>query len=433
MSEVRPRYKHTEVGVIPEDWEVSRLQDVCRVPISYGIVQCGAHFRDGIPYVRVSDMDKPELDVEGMLRTSPAIAARFPRSTVHEGDLVYALRGKLGEVRRVSSSVAGANLTQGTARLSPSDGILSVYLMWGMRSPRVVRQAEIESKGTTFREITLADLRGICLSVPPLPEQTAIAEALSDADALIEFLEQLLTKKRQIKQGAMQELLTGKKRLPGFQSKPGYKQTEVGPIPEDWRLATLGEMCAFENGDRSSNYPAPNSFVASGIPFVNAGHVAEGRINLAEMNYISETAYARLGGGKVKPGDILFCLRGSLGKFGIVSAAFGDGAIASSLVIVRPRMTSLDRDYLSCYFGSDLCTRMIKNWSGGAAQPNLGAQDLARFLIPLATSKSEQAAVASVLSDMDSELSALETKLVKARQLKQGMMQELLTGRIRLV
>src|SRR5262245_9245722 len=103
--EVKAGYKQTEVGVIPEEWEVSSLQDACRATISYGIVQCGPHIKNGVPYIRVSDMDAPELDVSRMLRTSPSIAARFPRSRVQEGDLVYALRGKLGEVRQVRKQV----------------------------------------------------------------------------------------------------------------------------------------------------------------------------------------------------------------------------------------------------------------------------------------------------------------------------------------
>src|SRR5206468_3975867 len=119
----RPGYKQTEVGVIPDEWKVSRLQDACHTPITYGIVQCGPHTRDGVPYIRVSDMNGPELDVSQMLRTSPTIAAKFARSTVQEGDLVYALRGKLGEVRRLRKDVAGANLTQGTARVAPRDEI----------------------------------------------------------------------------------------------------------------------------------------------------------------------------------------------------------------------------------------------------------------------------------------------------------------------
>ena len=214
--------------------------------------------------------------------------------------------------------------------------------------------------------------------------------------------------------------------------KPGYKQTEVGVIPDDWLLTTLGATCDFENGDRSSNYPPPGSFVHSGVPFINAGHLADGRIDMLEMDYISPDRYHKLGGGKVRPGDILFCLRGSLGKYGLVNDDFGLGAIASSLVIIRPRRPTLDLAFLTSYLGSSLCRRMIAKWAGGAAQPNLGAKDLSRFLLALPPTAPEQRAIATALSDVDALLRALDRLIAKKRDLKQAAMQQLLTGQTRL-
>ncbi|MFY3531610.1 restriction endonuclease subunit S [Achromobacter denitrificans] len=214
--------------------------------------------------------------------------------------------------------------------------------------------------------------------------------------------------------------------------KPGYKRTEVGVIPEDWSTAVLGDVCEFENGDRGSNYPSPNSFKAIGVPFINAGHLLNGKISLSSMDYITEESYARLGGGKVKAGDTLFCLRGSLGKFGTIPPNFGKGAIASSLIIVRRKFGGVVQDYLSSYFSSDLCARMIEKWAGGAAQPNLGAQDLARFSIPLPPTEAEQRTIATALGDMDALLDGLDHLIAKKRAIKQATMQQLLTGQARL-
>jgi type I restriction enzyme S subunit len=294
----------------------------------------------------------------------------------------------------------------------------STYLLYALQSTPVRANLLRKVGGSTVGHAKVDDIRFLELALPSLSEQRAIAETLSDVDALIGALDRLIAKKRDLKQAAMQQLLTGQKRLPGFNG--------------EWEVKTLGETCVFENGDRGTNYPSPASFVESGIPFVNAGHVAEGRINRGVMDYITKESYARLGSGKFKSGDILFCLRGSLGKFGVVDPDFGQGAIASSLVIVRAKSGSLRSDYLSCYVSSELCTGMIEKWAGGAAQPNLGAQDLAQFLIPL-PSLPEQTAIAQVLSDMDAEIAALERRRAKTRALKQGMMQELLTGRTRLV
>jgi type I restriction enzyme S subunit len=211
-----------------------------------------------------------------------------------------------------------------------------------------------------------------------------------------------------------------------------YQQTEIGPVPREWKISTLRETCSFENGDRGDNYPSKTSFRADGIPFVNAGQVAHGRVRTNDVDFISRESFDRLGGGKFRPGDILFCLRGSLGKFGVVPSDLGEGAIASSLVIVRPKSAAVSRDYIRCYFGSSVCSQMIEKWSGGAAQPNLGAQDLARFTIAIPPTRREQDAITEALGDGDALIESLEHLIAKKRQMKQGAMDELLTGDRRL-
>ena len=217
--EVKPGYKQTEVGVIPELWSCSPLGNIIAsgTTITYGIVQAGPHVENGIPYIKTGDMSGSNLPTEGLARTSKQIAARYPRSTVRSGDLVYSIRASVGAVHRVPPELDSANLTRGTARISPNTSVDSRYLLNALRSTACQDWINLHTKGTTYREITLETLRNLPVPLPPTKaEQEAIAEALSDADALIESLEQLLAKKRLLKQGAMQELLTGKKRLPGF-------------------------------------------------------------------------------------------------------------------------------------------------------------------------------------------------------------------------
>ncbi|SNB45222.1 restriction endonuclease subunit S [Geobacter sp. DSM 9736] len=389
--ELKPGYKQTEIGVIPKDWDVLPLQDACRVPITYGIVQCGPHIPNGVPYIRVSDMDRSQLDVSGMMRTSFAIATQFGRSTVEENDIVYALRGALGEVRLISREVAGANLTQGTARIAPKNDLAHQYLLWAMRSSNAVQQSELTSKGTTFREITLADLRQITIPLPPTKaEQEAIAEALTDADALIESLEQLVVKKRQIKQGAMQELLTGKKRLPGFS--------------ESWQIRPLGEIAPLQRG-----FDLPNSELQQGpYPVV----YSNGVLNRHTMF-------------KAKGPGVVTGRSGTIGAVTFVPEDFW------------PHNTAL---WVTSFKGNDpkfifyLYTRIgLERFATGSGVPTLNRNDVHAFKVKVPSTKEEQTAIATILSDMDTEIDALEEKLTKARQIKQGMMQELLTGRIRLV
>ncbi len=412
--EVKPGYKQTEVGVIPEEWEVSGLQLACREAITYGIVQCGPHIRDGVPYIRVSDMDAPELLLDGMLRTSNSIASRFARSTVAEGDLVYALRGKLGEVRQVRSELVGANLTQGTARLSPNDRLVTDYLIWAMRDPRTVRQAELEAKGTTFREITLADLRRIRILVPPKPEQRAIAAALSDVDALLGGLDRLIAKKRDLKQAAMQQLLTGQTRLPGSSGA--------------WEVKRLGEVADVLKGSALSK----SLIAASGAhPCILYGELftTYGRVI---SNVVSRTNSSE--GSRSVAGDVL--LPGSTTTTGADLATASallleDVALGGDIIIVRRKGKSYDAVFLASYL-THAARHEIAELTQGITIHHLYGKDLKTLSLQL-PSLPEQTAIAAVLSDMDAELAALEARRDKTRDLKQAMMQELLTGRTRLV
>lgn len=408
---VKPGYKQTEVGVIPDEWQVSTLQDACQEPISYGIVQCGPHLNSGIPYIRVSDMDEPELNVDGMLRTSPSIASRFGRSTVQEGDLVYALRGKLGEVRQVRADVAGANLTQGTARLSPNKKVLSDYFLWALRNPPTVRQAEIEAKGTTFREITLADLRKIKVLIPPLSEQLFIATALSDVDALLGALERLIAKKRDLKQATMQQLLTGQTRLPGFY--------------EEWMVKRLGDVARIQRGASPRPIDSPVWFDQnSSVGWVRISDVTKSGMYLRETTQ----RLSPLGVQHSRPvarGSLIMSICATVGRPVITKI---DVCIHDGFVV----FDDLQADKLFIYYTLKWIEPDWSKHGQTGSQMNLNTGLITGTEVSLPPLP-EQAAIAAVLSDMDAELAALEQRLAKARALKQGMMQELLTGRTRLL
>ncbi len=172
--------------ILKDDMDM-QLQEFCSESITYGIVQAGEHIPAGVPYIRVSDMVEGDLSLDGMLRTSPEIAARFKRSKVTEGDIVFALRGVLGMVKVVPSELEGANLTQGTARIAVEDSYNRDYVLWALRSTRIRRQIEIEAKGSTFKEITLQALKKIWIPMRTLPEQYVISKVLNEVRERIDL------------------------------------------------------------------------------------------------------------------------------------------------------------------------------------------------------------------------------------------------------
>jgi type I restriction enzyme S subunit len=422
--ELKPGCRPTAAGLIPEDWHVSSLQDACRTAITYGIVQCGPHIRNGIPYIRVSDMDGPELDVKQMLRTAPTIAARFSRSTVQEGDLVYALRGKLGEVRRVRGDVAGANLTQGTARIAPKGWIAGDYLLWALRSPRLVKQAEIDAKGTTFREITLADLRRLSVPVPPTnAEQYAIAEALNDVDELLGGLDRLIAKKRDLKQAAMQQLLTGKTRLPSFSG--------------EWEVKRLGNHVTFLRNGANSRAELTTD---GAVRYLHYGDIhTSTKLQLdprsGSMPSVDEERARSL--DRLQDGDLVFA-DASEDMDGVGKSIEIQGASEIQVVAgLHTIAARFDKAVLADGFKARLqfCPSFrehLRRLAAGTKVYATNRSHIASAEMRLPSPK-EQTAIAEVLSDMDAEIAALEQQREKTRGLKQAMMHELLTGKTRLV
>jgi type I restriction enzyme S subunit len=257
-----------------------------------------------------------------------------------------------------------------------------------------------------------------------IAEQTAIASVLSDTDALIENLENLVAKKRAIKQGTMQQLLTGKKRLPGFEKQRGYKKTEIGMIPEDWEVKRVGEIFHFQGGSQ----PSKENFVFQ---------EKDGYVRLLQIrdykndNY--ETYIPKI------PKDLAkrFCNKDDImiGRYGppIFQILNGlSGAYNVALIKAIPN-TLISNRYGWFILKQEKLFRFVENLSQrSSGQTGVDLIELKKYPIPLPPLV-EQTAIASVLSDMDAEIEILEQKCYKYQQIKQGMMQQLLTGKIRLL
>ena len=201
-------------------------------------------------------------------------------------------------------------------------------------------------------------------------------------------------------------------------------------MKKGWQTRTLGDVCSFENGDRGTNYPSRSAQTSHGIPFINAGHLTDEGIDIESLNFILRERFDLLSNGKIRRGDILFCLRGSLGKFATVGS-LSEGAIASSLVIVRPGESVLG-GYMLAYFHSDLCADMINRFKNGAAQPNLSAQSLTKFTIPVPPLP-EQLRIVGILDEAFAGIATAkanaEKNLQNARALFESHLQSVFTQR----
>jgi type I restriction enzyme S subunit len=402
--ELKPGHKQTEVGVIPEGWEVTPVGqafDICnnlRLPISQAVREKMA---GPFPYYGPTGIQGyiNEYRVEGEYALIGEDGDHFLKW--RDQSMTLLVSGKFNVNNH-------AHLIRGTKNLA---AWFYYYFSHRDLTPYLTRQ------GAGRYKLTKNALVGIPCVLPTPPEQEAIAEALSDADALIESLEQLIAKKSQIKQDAMQELLTGKKRLPGFATKPGYKQTEVGLIPEDWEVRRLSEGIKLLSGHHVlAQYCNTDGY---GVPYIT------GPADFPK-GIIQHTKYTTKPGTICHANDVLVTVKGS----GAGTLVVADSKYCISRQLMSIRVTEWNTGYI--YFS------LLRDASlfGAAATgliPGLSRGDILNKVVPLPSTTAEQTAIAAILSDMDAEIAALEGKLAKARQFKQGMMQELLTGRIRLV
>lgn len=426
---VGARYKQTEVGVVPEDWRcqpLNELTDPMR-PIGYGIVQTGKTVRNGVKCVRVVDMIDGHIDPELLITTSEEISSAYKRTLLREDDVVIALRGKIGAVAVIQSNLAGSNLTRGVALLSSSGNFDSIYLSQYLSSATGKSVIERNLNGSALQEIPIAALRKLPAVVPPLPEQRAIATALSDVDALLAKLDALVAKKRDLKVAAMQQLLTGQTRLPGFSG--------------DWEVRRLGELFAFSGGHTASR----DQLSDTGYCYLHYGdiHLSKKTFIDVEAEFLeipklvvslSDVSTASI----LKDGDVVF-----------VDASEDDEGTSKHIVVVnkddRPYISGLhtivakskanriDNLFKRYCFQTRNIKEQFRFFAVGTKVSGISKTSVAKVDLHFPTSMDEQAAIATVLSDMDAELAALEARRDKTRALKQGMMQELLTGRIRLI
>lgn len=214
QGEAPQRYKMSPLGWIPQQWEAQPLSELCGHEIRYGIVQAGPHVQDGVPYIRTGDMAGESLVRDEMLRTTHRIAKSYARSEIKAGEIVMAIRATVGKVLPVPDELDGANLTQGTARISPNSQTDSNFLLYAIRHQRAQKSIQLQIKGTTFAEITLAALRQVPIAKPvDLVEQQEIGRRMMLLDDSIHSESDALQKMMAKKSALMDDLLTGRVRV----------------------------------------------------------------------------------------------------------------------------------------------------------------------------------------------------------------------------
>lgn len=413
---VKPGYKQSEIGVLPEDWMIGYLSD-------FGKVQSGGtpsttiadYWGGSIAWCTPSDITSTPIKyINSTQRTITDEGLKNSAAIVMPaGSILLCTRATIGELRINSIPMA---TNQGFKNIT-IDGRGNAEFFYYLLQTKKNSMLEL-AIGSTFLEISKTALCKIPLQIPIRDEQNRIADALSDIDNLVVVLEKQITKKKAIKQGAMQELLTGNRRLPGFSGEWRYfnlmKNSKV--------KARIGWQGLKKSEYLDSGY----ALLVTGTDF------DDGRVLWDGCHYVTRSRYEQDCNIQLQNNDILITKDGSLGKAALVQGLTKPATLNSGIFVIRPLQDAYDPVFVYQILSSFVFKNFLDRLSAGSTIIHLYQKDVGKFEFLLPPTIAEQKAIAEALSEMDSDIAALENKLTKYRQVKQGMMQQLLTGKIRL-
>jgi type I restriction enzyme S subunit len=393
--EVMSGFKQTEVGVIPEDWKVGSATDVCELVVDCKNRTPPVVASSDFAVVRTPNVRNGQFVIDELRYTNEESYRLWTERAVPQiGDILITREAPLGEVCAVPPNYKVC-LGQRMMLYRPDpEKAFSTYLLFSLMSEPVRKNLFKTIGGSTVGHAKVDDIRFLQIPVPPLPEQQAIATALSDTDAFLDLLDRLIAKKRDLKQAAMQQLLSGQTRLPGFSG--------------EWEVKRLGEIAFVSKGTQLKSELLQEGGL---FPHLNGGTTPSGYTN--KFNTNGNTIAISEGGN-------------SCGFVQFMSQPYWCGGHCYSVI-----QNGVDNQFL--YQALKGQQSAIMGLRVGSGLPNIQKTGLLNFKIRFPVSTAEQTAIAEVLTGMDEDLMAVEKRRNKTAVLKQGMMQELLTGRTRLV
>ncbi|MBO3054450.1 restriction endonuclease subunit S [Burkholderia pseudomallei] len=410
--EMTPGYKQTDAGVIPDDWDVKQLGELSSVSAGGTPSRSNANYWGGdIPWITTTEIDFRLITESEQFITSIGLKNSAAK-LMPAGALLMALYGQ-GKTRgKVGVLGFEAATNQACAAIILKEGYSREYAFHYLAS----RYDEIRKLSNTGNQENLngALVRSIPVLLPPLSEQSAIATALSDVDALLSSLDALIAKKRDIKQAAMQQLLTGKTRLPGFEG--------------EWTVKRLDQLANIRSGGTPST--TVSRFWDGGIPWCTPTDITRlggGKYLLDTSRQITSEGLSNSSAELIPANSVVMTSRATIGECAINLKPVTTNQGFKNFVPFE------DTEVNFLYYLLQTQKQGFIQLCAGSTFLEIGKTQLAAYKVHLPSTKAEQSAIAEVLSDMDAELAALEDRCDKTRLLKQGMMQELLTGKTRLV
>ena len=405
--EIPKGYKQTELGVIPDDWEVKELGDISKIIMGQSPKSVYYNKKGiGLPLVQGN------ADIENRRTIIRNFTSNITKKC-NKGSIIMTVRAPVGEIAKSNFDCC---IGRGVCSLEYKNEYLYHKLLL------LENHWEKLSRGSTFDSVNSKEVKEILLSIPSDPkEQEAIANVLSNTDELIQALEKLIEKKKKIKEGIMQQLLTGKKRLEGFN--------------DEWEEKKLGDIgiclrgVSYNGSNDLYDYENVNSKI-----LLRSNNIKNNKLMYKDVQYVKKKRVNEL--QELINNDILICMaNGSkelVGKYALCENISKNYTFGAFMGCYRIQSENYSKIFISYLFNTKTYRNSIDLELSGSSINNLKPSDIEGIKFSLPKSLKEQEAIANILSDMDSEITTLNQKLNKYKQIKEGMMQQLLTGKIRL-
>jgi type I restriction enzyme S subunit len=428
--------EQTQIGLLPVDWAVRAVKEFATPVRGASPRPAGdpKYFNGSyIPWLTVSALTNLPETVLEVSETETCLTedGSSHSRTLKPGTVIIANSGATLGVAKILTMKCCAN--DGVAALlNLSAEAHALYVVYYFNS-KIKYLREVVARGNGQPNLNTTLIGEFRVPLPPAQEQEKIAAALHDVDSYIHSIQELIDKKRAIKQGAMQELLSGKRRLPGFNNSESHIQDQYGSYPTSWQVQNLIDVV---DPSRQIRYGIvqPGSYDPQGRYMIRGQDysLAKGWADPNDVFRVSDDIEERYKNARVRSGDLIITIVGYCGHVEMVPDWL-DGAnltqTTARLAIHPSRANAL---FCKHIIRSPYVQNQVTAFLKGNAQPGLNCSDVERFRLPLPPPQ-EQAAIAAILTDMDQDSDAIQQRLHKARQIKQGMMQQLLTGRVRLV
>lgn len=422
---VKKQYMHTEIGILPEDWGLSTLKDICekggivRGPFG-GSLKKEVFVTEGYKVYEQANAIHKTVN-RGTYYIDENKYREMIRFTVRGGDFIVSCSGTIGMIYQIPINApegiinqALLKLTINSLKINPS--FFYLYFMWESFNKRIVD----DTQGGAMKNLVGMDVfKNTLFPIPQMKEQEQISQVLLENNALISTLEKQIEKKKHIKQGVMQELLSGKRRLKGFS--------------KEWKSFNLMSGSKIKarigwQGLKKSEYlDSGYAFLVTGTDFV------DGRVKWDTCHFVERERYNQDENIQIKNGDILVTKDGTLGKTAFVQGLTRPATLNSGIFVIRPLQNAYDPEFVYHILSSFVFKEFLDKLSAGSTIVHLYQKDMSKFEFLLPPTLDEQKAIAAILTEMDEEIKKLEEKYEKYTAIKQGMMEQLLTGKIRLV